>query len=121
MSDKIKLNKVQKEILERLNTMLFHDYWPVIQESLEKSLSEPTKLKEYDEMTDDQRLAYLQGYGKAVWDITYSTSAATDGFLPNDKTIKKWVDEADKKMREEFDVEEKDGYTILKSKKDEKN
>jgi hypothetical protein len=111
--NKIELNESQKYILERLNSMLFHDYWPIILKSMEKMET----MKEYDEMNDTEKFMYKQGYAKAVWDITYDTSAATDGFLPDDKTIEEWAKEADIKMREEFDVVEEDGWTRMTPKK----
>src|SRR5688572_22302497 len=107
-NDKIELTKEQRDVLSRLNTMLFHDYWPVILQSMENE----ELLKEWSDMDEKEKAIYTQGYAKAVWDMTYDTEAAKDGFLPSDETVMKWGKENKEKMiAEGYKFEEKDGIT----------
>jgi hypothetical protein len=111
--EKIKLTKEQKEILDRLNSMLFHDYWPIVLQSMENY----EELKEYSDMDKHEKAIYTQGYAKAVWDITYNTEAAKDGYLPDDNTIKNWNKEKLEQLKKEgYKIEEKDGIIHISSK-----
>lgn len=92
---KIALSKEQKHILSRLNSMLMYNYFPIVEHGMEESVNKPI-----DESNEQYKLGYLMGYGKAVWDITIDTSAACDGYLPDDDTIEKWVAESEAKFKE---------------------
>src|SRR5688572_7451659 len=97
--EKIELTKEQKDILGRLNSMLFHDYWPIVISSME------FEGKEVNEMNEHEKNIYTQGYAKAVWNITYDTEAAKDGYLPDDDTIENW-------NKEKIEQLKKEGYKI---------
>lgn len=90
----IKISEEQKDILGRLNSLLFTAYHDVILESM-------INAKEPSEESEDFRAAYKQGYAKAIWDATIIIAQAEDGYLPSDKTMEKWLEDQTKDMEKQ--------------------
>ena len=93
--NKLNLTEEQQEALDRLDTMLIHNYFPTMIKALE-DMTEDAKIityGDYFDMSERDKKIYALGYGKAVYDITMDVSRATEGWLPDNKTLEEWSKE----------------------------